>query len=124
MSEVERLVAFVRACLDADEAAARAATPGPWTLWDRGVGWEINELPEVHDGTTFRKPDAEHIARHDPTRVLADVAAKRRLVSLHSMDERRGSCFDCETPLCLIHLALAQPYAGLPGWDDAWKVET
>ncbi|MEU0467253.1 hypothetical protein ABZ215_24900 [Amycolatopsis sp. NPDC006131] len=45
---------------------AAKATPGPWTLWDRGVGWEINELPDTHDGTTFREPDARWIAAMGP----------------------------------------------------------
>jgi len=50
---------------------AQAATPGPWTLWDRGVGWEIPELPDVHDGTTFTQADATHIASWHPDVALA-----------------------------------------------------
>ncbi|MFD2492520.1 DUF6221 family protein [Amycolatopsis jiangsuensis] len=35
-------------------------------------------------GDAFEAGVAEHIARHDPARVLAEVAAKRRIVSTGS----------------------------------------
>lgn len=47
-------------------ALAAKAAPGPWHLWDRGVGWEITELPDCHDGTTFWEQDARWIAAMSP----------------------------------------------------------
>jgi hypothetical protein len=62
------------------ELRARRASGGPWTLYDRGVGWEINELPDVHDGTTFTRTDAEFIADNDPVSVVRRCAADRETV--------------------------------------------
>jgi hypothetical protein len=77
---------FLEARIAEDEAAARAATPSPWTLYDRGVGWEIPELPEVHDGLTFSKSDAHYVARNQPGRALAECAAKRAIIGLHTSE--------------------------------------
>ena len=32
-------------------------------------------------------------------------------------------CLDPVTPATVVALAMAQPYAGRPGWDPAWRVE-
>ncbi len=97
------LTEFLLAQLAADEAAALAASPSPWsfsgvesvaggTLYDetRQIANVTYEQPEDHDGTIVRHllvPEANangtHIARHDPARVLADVKAKRAIVELH-----------------------------------------
>ena len=46
---------------------AAKAKPGPWSLYDRGVCWEIPELPEMHDGLSgFREVDARWIAALSP----------------------------------------------------------
>lgn len=43
------------------------AAPGPWSLYDRGVCWEIPELPEMYDGLSgFREVDARWIAALSP----------------------------------------------------------
>lgn len=71
------LIAFLNARLDEDEAAARAAMPGPW--------WTLNVArrrePEFLLDQAWR--DTEHIARHDPDRVLREVAAKRKRLALY-----------------------------------------
>jgi hypothetical protein len=88
---MDDLVAFLRARLDEDEAVARAATDGPWSPWEgrelRGLGDLIHPVrtPGQMAGSrativTASWLDAEHIARHNPARVLAEVAAKRRIV--------------------------------------------
>lgn len=78
---IDDLVAFLKARLD-DTAAKATAARG--TSWDATPGdvaadaWVINEdmhLFETDAGT------AAHIAEHDPSRVLAEVAAKRRLLA-------------------------------------------
>jgi hypothetical protein len=58
---MDDLIAFLQARLDEDERSAHAWLP-------------------------FGNPDAaarDHIARHDPGRVLAEVAAKRAILDLH-----------------------------------------
>jgi hypothetical protein len=56
-----------------------------------------------------------HIARWDPARVLAEVEAKRKILSMYEdyTAERRH--------LGPVIWALAQPYAGRPGWREEWR---
>ena len=84
------LVEFLRARLDEDEATARAATVGPWTVNDPEFAEAIRSADGVDvvaggrwggEAPVFASTeDALHIARHDPARVLAETEAKRRLV--------------------------------------------
>jgi hypothetical protein len=84
------------------------------------------------------RPDSDqaaHIARHDPARVLAEVEAKRAILELHKevphkYDTHPASyCASCGDQGCCGHdvdypcetiKALAQPYAGRPGWREEW----
>jgi hypothetical protein len=98
------LAAFVRRRLDEDEQIARAAceyAEAEWRLdeeYGETVLWWPPEprvaeaerrhgLPVTSDqwrGQTIESGGtriAPHIARHDPARVLADVAAKRRILA-------------------------------------------
>ncbi len=105
------LTEFLTARLDEDAVAAQAAFPGPWRH-DPGKEWFVDsdKLRAARAGVRQSggeeavlaghalvvgvaatgpsddpqsMADAEHIARHDPARVLADVEAKRRIVALH-----------------------------------------
>ena len=153
MSGVDELVTFVRAALDRDEQVALAATAGPW--WhDPGKAWLGPEAFEAYDlrkGEEFvgygespfsgciaatgpgshvqSMADAEHIARWDPARVLAEVQAKRAILDLaqpavmralatQDPDFRDGYVTACEDAVKL----LAQPYAGQPGWREEWQL--
>lgn len=99
--DIEQLTEQVRAGLAADEETARAATAGPWQSRRRGDRFVVlggahplpgaeSDVRVVHrDGgypadwpkdVVNAEADADHIARHDPARVLADVAAKRALL--------------------------------------------
>lgn len=134
------LVEFLRARLDEDEADAKRAVPGPWAM----VG-------EPRDTTVFSMPagisvahgwlrDLAHIARHDPARVLAEVAAKRRILDEldampHALDDGHHECPMVEPtawkdPRCTCGQAeladrvlrlLALPYAGRPGYREEWQ---
>jgi hypothetical protein len=86
-SSGEELVTFVTARLDEDEATASAgarrvgmpwrAEPQPGTPG----GLVTDELGLV--GSTGGRYAAEHIARHDPARVLREVEAKRARLALY-----------------------------------------
>jgi hypothetical protein len=120
------LVAFLRARLDDDEWTARAAKPGPWHA-DGGSVYATHPTDEVVGYTD----SAEHIARHDPARVLAEVEAKRRLLELHEPGEMEyvegDVCMACdlrgEGPYypCLTLRLLALPHAEHPDYRDEWR---
>jgi hypothetical protein len=131
---VDELSAFLRARLDDDERVAREATVGPWR-WGPSLGkitWALAgpDIPYggfvlgTSDAGCPSKFDAEHIARWDPARVLAEVQAKRAI--LDRIAEAEAACtgpdtieidgFVARDLVCL----LAQPYAGHPGWREEW----
>lgn len=151
MSDVT-LTEFLLARIDADERAAREATAGESGVW-------VDSLAETGDGENIfftvtdeqRLDDdygyfvdltarygkggrerAEHIARHDPARVLAECESKRRVVALHS---RGHECPHSEDgghadwygegderwPDCQTLRLLALPYANHPDYDKAWR---
>ena len=141
------MIAFLRARLDEDEAAARALQeyrPGPWIVDTDSVGlesissgprraakgWDFNVIGEV-----WSHRIAEHVARWDPARVLAEVTAKRAIIDLHP-SHRQGhgqwcsTCGDWPQPgseqieiewPCPTLRALAQPYAEHADFDPAWR---
>jgi hypothetical protein len=69
---MDELIAFAKACLDEDEAAAKEAASRPL-----GAAWD--------DGTRLTAV-ARHINRHDPARVLREVAAKRAIIGQQTSD--------------------------------------
>lgn len=60
-----------------------------------------------------RTGDGGHIVRHDPARVVAEVAAKRAILDLH--EELH------EPALYEAVRWLAAPYADQPGYEEAWR---
>lgn len=118
---------FVLARITEDEEAAREATEGPWTAYGDGVILGASKNPEVC--RQVKTWNLEHIARHHPTRVLADCAGKRRLVAVHDdtqwcndedYDSPRFGCYECDGP-CLILQALARPYCTHPDYKRIWS---
>jgi hypothetical protein len=104
------LITWLRAQLDEDERVARAWLPlGNPTAADR-----------------------EHIARHDPARVLAEVDAKRRILDEHkTYDVHSGfGCGICAfngwdkviepEGWCTTVRLLALPYADRLGYRSEW----
>jgi hypothetical protein len=110
------LVTFLRARLDEREAAAKAVeVPEDWT----SPRW-------------FEDVDAEFIALNDPQFVLADVAAKRRIVdefgdagewlpANRDDDEPEYAYGRARTLHDMIKL-LAAPFAQHPDFDPAWAL--
>lgn len=148
------LVEFLRARLDEDEQVARAAQPGPWMAYASRGGGSTVEGPDARgvahrrgydenspfpDSDPLALPDAAHIARHDPARVLAEVAAKRGIVQLHApvrnaltVSEGGGhylACITCphaeiDVPHvleCETLRLLALPHAEHPDYREEWK---
>lgn len=83
---------------------------------------------------------AEHIAAHDPARVLREIDAKRQLVKLHGRATLRAGggaqyfdtttvCRSCEPSYQVPELSwpcptlrlLALPYADRPGYREEWR---
>jgi hypothetical protein len=115
MTGMDDLITWLRAQLDDDERVAQEAISWTWR-------------PEL----TNEFVSAEHIARWDPARVLAEVEAKRRILDLHEQavpdgHDQMGYRFACEhcaqtTPCPTLRL-LAQPYAERDGWQEEWRTE-
>lgn len=121
--DLAAVLAFVRARLDGDEQTARATideqSHGEWhAAGAQGddeaarTYWRVVGIARP-DPTPAARAIAEHIARHGPARVLAEVDAKRR--TLARCDEALLSAVPA-----LVHFAeqtvreLALPYAGHP----------
>lgn len=132
---------FLLARIGEDEAIARGADPGPWNHWPE-AGWiEIYNGSEMGPDMVFNhvvagqvRPvsgdyrrayeggdeyTADHICRHDPVRVLAESAAKRRIVK-RVVEEWA----DFAPPMSLILgddilQLLAMAYADHPDFDPA-----
>lgn len=130
------LLDFIRARLDDGEAFARNAfgehnnAVADWReLWSGAVQVGPHEDPiETQDSQITR-----HIICHDPTRMLAEVTAKRRIVELAEEatgldmqvdNEFRVGSRDSEAePYVgdLILRLLALPFADHPDYDDSWR---
>ncbi len=87
-------------------------------------GDDPDEPAAILDGAAV----SEHIARWDPSRVLAEVAAKRAILGLHGCPEPLLEVCDlCTSEWNVVHMPcqtvrwLAVPYADRPGYDEAWR---
>lgn len=119
-------VAFLRARLDEDEKTARAAAEGPWKIrkstraLDDELGISSGDVeivgPGYEGGGVWDRPDAEHIIRHDPARVLDEVDAKRRI-----LDECNWGGPDHGDVYWAVLERLALPYAGHPDYRGEWR---
>jgi hypothetical protein len=134
---MSELVEWLHACLDEDERVARAVKPlgVVYVMGGEAVDHEFIHARFVvagEDGYPTRQTDREaqaHFARWDPTRVLAEVDAKRRILDLHDSDgghecaggsDSYGSVTVYDAPCPTVRL-LALPYAGQPGYRDEWR---
>jgi hypothetical protein len=118
--EAVTLVEFLRARLDEDEQVASMAA-GPI-----GHRWQPNPAGGLsgRDGPMrVHLEDRQclpHIARHDPARVLAEVAAKRAIVKEFEVAQSEypsAYAGGLETAVRF----LATVYADHPDYDPAWQ---
>lgn len=131
------LVTFLLERLDEDESAAQRTQPGPWMAVPAAMPGEVEVRHQMLDGrpdvavavaTTHglycAGSDAEHIARYDPARVLAELEAKRAIVAQCAplLDEA-----PCDVDAAGADLAddvlrlLALPYAEHSDYQQEWK---
>lgn len=118
------LVAFVRARLDDDEAAAHDAWPSPWLLDDEEYGIVSPEEDSAVDiasaivcSSNQQRATNRHIARHQPARLLADVEAKRRILAACQHHESPDT-FDLIDDVLRL---LAVPYADHSDYQEEWR---
>lgn len=125
------LTEFLLARIAEDEAAAKRRvgtgferfefTPHVDKAGGR-IGWWLDDW----NGTSFIDV-AEHIARHDPARVLAECEAKRRIVKKYAeADANESVTWDniaCGEWNAYEYAAkvLALPYADHPDWREEWR---
>lgn len=116
---MDDLVAFVRARLDEDERIAQGADRNPP---NGSTSWTPAALQ-----TTWDARVDEHVARHNPARVLREVEAKRRILGEHFESFLPngiplGTCTTCDNyamPCPTLRL-LALPYADDPDYRPEW----
>jgi hypothetical protein len=124
---VDDLVKWLRAQLDEDERIARAVGE---ERWQPHYVDSVNDHPDtatvrVADGADvavmerYSYQDAEHIARHDPARVLREIDAKRkRLAALAEAIAAGHDSFDLASELLPLE---ALPYVDRPGYREEWR---
>lgn len=119
MAVTEELVAFLKDCLDEDELFAREAVDREWFSTDNYV--ESRDGGEV---ARFEiKADARHASGWSPARVLAEVAAKRRIIDTLERAQRDTDDLlgvGCYYGLRMAVRLLASVYRGRPGWRAEW----
>lgn len=116
-----------------DEAVARAAID-PFVLIENNArqDWEepddgvwvaegggpcVNgESITIYDGGGHHRAHAQHIARWDPKRALAECVAKRAIVDLHDDD---SGAWVVESQILLASLAAI--YSDHPDYQQEWK---
>ncbi len=101
---MSELIERIKAAIDEDERIAIEATAisgsDPNWVYDENVTPETGPDPIIHIGgnvipTEYKRDEgwlhprqAMHAARHDPARVLRQVAARRKLLAWHPVESR------------------------------------
>jgi hypothetical protein len=146
-------VAWLRQQIDEDKRVALRARQTPRTDWQvtqksgtltidtdvESQGWKFGggsgmwQCDDSEDDCdryrSWAWAESEHIARHDPARVLAEVAAKREQLRICVAAMEAGEIPEHATwgdhaagaEVARDMLAvMAQPFAGRPGWREEW----
>lgn len=128
------LVAWLTKILDEDERWA--ASGANFHNWSPRNPWQLDDAVSVRDiavngirvGTISTDYD-EHVTRHDPASVLADIAAKRAIIDEYVARDKDADLMlgpDCLrqrewSGLRLAVQLMATGYAARPGYRDEWK---
>ena len=141
MSGQQSITEFLEARIAEDERVARDATQGRWEVVPtRGDQPKVQEVGRdawlaitSSDPGVPRDANAQHIARHDPARVLAECAAKRAILEhANKATEVEKEFDDYEWQGTVersepwigdaILLALAAVYKDHPDYREEWSV--
>jgi uncharacterized protein DUF6221 len=119
---MDDLIAFIKARLDEDEAAAKPFEGTTWQAEPSPIGVILVDGEPLIEGHVTGL--TAHIARHDPDRVLREVAAKRAILAEHL--RVGGSCRMCiEWPTqpwpCRTVRILAAVHSDHPDYRAEWK---
>jgi hypothetical protein len=127
---MDELIAFVEARLDEDEAAAKTWRHPEWerrghAVWMR-LGNDRRLAAECPLPMGPEPSPAEHIARHDPARVLRRVEGARRMLSrlcaALATDPIEGGLRSARVmALYAAVCAYAYEYDDYPGYRQEWK---
>lgn len=142
------LTTFLLERIAEDEAVAIAATGAPWTERDasheppHAKGTSNVEGEPWTVASVVNTTDALHITRWDPTRILAECQAKRRILEQHVENESRATVYRSPRWLDAMNdddrlswrkaearcaatdgvvRALAQVYSDHPDYDPTWN---
>ncbi|MGP4024012.1 DUF6221 family protein [Actinomadura sp. 3N407] len=122
------LVEFLRARLARDEQIARACSGIPWKATPSGTIHTDTQDDPAYVASAENEAYSEHIARHDPSRTLDEVAATRQIIDDyekqawildqgHRTPELEAAQAVRETVL----RCLALTYASHPAYRDDWR---
>lgn len=135
--DIYAVAAFVNARLDEAEADAHACGDAPWELLHearqvnvsaeaiRNEKWKYGQMGYV--ASFLHREDGRHVARHDPARVLVEVATTRSIVSnMCSLHEGAWQYDDARTAVEHLTLTtvrrLAQLDADHADYDPEWSL--
>lgn len=127
------IIDFLEARISEDEAVARAASPAPWE-WFRKAGTPSPALygadeQAVLDAYADHRPgylackaeDRVYIAQFNPGRILAECAAKRRMLANVPLVTDIPSEVDGTSEYVL--MCMASPYRDHPDYQQGWAIE-
>lgn len=125
------IVEFLEARIAEDEAVARRAggpSHTPCLHWEAGEtnGDGIRRIDGVPVAGHSWPHEMDHIARHDPARVLAECAAKRRLLRAHAkwchnVHDTQYPNMDYDASYWWTLLVFASVYADHPDFQEEWR---
>lgn len=148
MTDASGIMAWLVKQFDEDEYAALVATPGPWMDYggrfsigvEQVCGTDGHMVAEMQVCTDLghddrRIEDARFVADWNPARVLADLAAKRRILDRHGPHPHYQGCCKADAGIescgcvgggsesewpCATVRDLASAYAHRPGYRSEW----
>lgn len=115
------IVEFLEARIAEDEALARAVTDGPeWTVDEQSFIVISGDGPICYDVSSDEV--SQHIARHDPARILAECAAKRAIIAecREDHEDAMSSRNDVTEVASEVLYALAAVYKDHPDYSREW----
>lgn len=128
------IVEFLNARLNEDEAVARAVDDqsSPWTgHWiadenDAARTRNGHVLFYGRDGRPLKPGLVAHVVRHDPARVLREVAAKRTIIEQWADQYDDNPNTQLPDTLAARHIlhTFASVYADHPDYDPSWAPVT